>query len=205
VSVPAVEAQQAARVAETHDVSMTYEIARSIREKVEGRDAADVLEPKVVDPRITRRLTNGGNIIMGCAENAGLGVDVQVGAHGEVATRQVLVRLSQAGDKKYAVVERLSPNFPTEVYSVDEKGVMTALPGAGGIDRVELPSDKKVSVKIGLGKAPHLELPEGGLEAPSESRMAASKGVPEEELAGSPIEMSRFRLTLSFTPKEKAK
>jgi len=117
--------------------------------------------------------------------------------------RQVLVRLSQSGGKNYAVVERLSPTYPTEVYSVDEKGVMTALPGSGGIDRVELPSDKKVSVKIGLGKAQHLALPEGGMSPPAESRRG-SREVPEEELAGSPIEMSRFRLTLSFTPKEKA-
>lgn len=194
VSVPVVEAPQAARVAETHDVSMMYEV----HIKPEETPVSNV------DPRIVGRLTNGGNILMGCAEHAGLGVDIQMGAGDEVATRQVLVRLSQDGEKNFAVVERLSPTYPTEVYSVDEKGVMTALPGAGGIDRIELPSDRKVSVRIGLGKAPHLMLPEDGLGAPSESRMAASKGVPEEELAGSPIEMSRYRLALSFTPKEKA-
>jgi hypothetical protein len=204
VTVPAVEEPEAPAVSATHAVVMTYELARSLEERVEGRDAADVLEPKPVDARITRRLTNGGNILMGCAENAGLGVDLQMGEKGEVATRQVLVRLSQSGGKNFAVVERLSPDYPTEVYSVDEKGFMTVLPGRGGIDLVEVPSDKKMSVRIGLGRAQHLELSDDGISAPAESKGGVSREIPEAELPAFPIEMSRYRLTLSFTPKAKA-
>lgn len=198
--VPAVEEPPVAALDETHNVSMTYILVLNPKERVVERDIAAALGQKPVNEKITGRLSNGGNVMMGCAENAASAVEVQMGAHGEVATRQVLVRVEQSQGKNFAVVEKLSPDYPTEIFREDDQGNISPVSAPGDIARIEIPSNKEVTVKIGLGLAPHLQLPVDGMSMPSVSA-AGPDEASSAELPDLAVEMSKFRFELKFTPR----
>ena len=199
--IPAVEEPPVAPVSHTHDVSMTYEISRPINRTVDPRHIEKSVGVNPVDPRIVGRLADGGNIMMGCAEHAANAVEIQMGAHGEVATRQVLVRLDQSEGKNYTVVEKLSPQYPTEIFREDAQGNISPVQAPGNIARIEIPADREVTVKIGLGLAPHLQLPSDGMDPPSESERAMSRSVVSAELPDLAVEMSKYRFGLTFSPR----
>ncbi|MFH1788293.1 MAG: hypothetical protein ABH834_02795 [Candidatus Altiarchaeota archaeon] len=202
-NVPVLEHPPVAPVSETHDVSMTYGLELNPNERVVEKEDVGVFKPEPVDQRITQRLVNGGNVMMGCAEQAASAVEIQMGHQGEVATRQVLVRLEQVNGKNYAVVEKLSTDHPTEIFREDAAGNISPVQAPGSIARVEIPENEEVTVKIGLGVAPHLQLPSNGVDAPSESAQAISRSVPSAELPDLAVEMSKYRFRLKFTPKDR--